>query len=200
MAEMKQGAIDILKKLENNKCKSLSEIKRLARLKKIGILKTNGGLDDCADDIVSLLRYSYQLSDDFINSIYSQTEELLDIISKGFYEKLADRAICREDGKLVKQKIIESESSMRHSIFSKGNSVKLNENLKLKLIGDKKKRKRGEIVMKDDDLFEVIKPSIPIEKVILHPKTNEELTIAIEKIQKNTANILKEWGITNSLQ
>ena len=140
------------------------------------------------------------LENEIINGEESHTDELLDIISKGFYEKLADRAIFREDGKLVKEKIIESESSMRHSIFSKGNSVKLNENLKLKLIGDKKKRKRGEIVMKDDDLFEVIKPSIPIEKVILHPKTNEELTIAIEKIQKNTANILKEWGITNSLQ
>src|SRR3989338_6171423 len=99
------------------------------------------------------------LENEIINGEESHTDELLDIISKGFYE-----------------------------------------NLKLKLIGDKKKRKRGEIVMKDDDLFEVIKPSIPIEKVILHPKTNEELTIAIEKIQKNTANILKEWGITNSLQ
>src|SRR3989304_3376313 len=49
-----------------------SEIKRLARLKTIGILKTNGGVGDFADYIVSLLRYSYQLSDDFINSIYSQ--------------------------------------------------------------------------------------------------------------------------------
>ncbi|HAP67244.1 MAG TPA: hypothetical protein DCQ99_05495 [Nitrospinae bacterium] len=87
-------AIDILKKLENNKCKSLSEIKRLARLKKIGILKTNGGLDDCADDIVSLLRYSYQLSDDFINSIYSQTEELPSDTAKPYknnYEYLADQ-------------------------------------------------------------------------------------------------------------
>ena len=304
-------AIDILKKLQNNKCKSLGELKKLVRLKDRGVLKIARGLGNADDNIASLLHCSYQLSDDFINSIYGRTEELpldtakpykdnyeyladqferlnifkniaedisrklergesisdgvknkqiekgliniertiaermgktdiafpfeefkkknnlsrkeelvvigileneiisgresytdelLDIISQSSYEKLVDRAIFDEDGKLVKEKIIESEASMRHRIFSKGNPVKLNENLRLKLIGDKKKRKRGEIAMNGDDFFEAIKPSIPIEKVILHPKTNEELTIAIEKLQKNTANVLKEWGIKNSLQ
>ena len=41
---------------------------------------------------------------------------------------------------------------------------------------------------------------MPLDKVILHPKTNEELKMVIEKIQGNTANLLAEWGIKGSLQ
>ena len=42
---------------------------------------------------------------------------------------------------------------------------------------------------------------MPFDKVILHPKTNEELKrLQLKKNQGDTANLLAEWGIKGSLQ
>lgn len=126
-------------------------------------------------------------------------DKILDIISPTSYERLADRALLQEGGKLIKKKILETGSTSR--IFPIGRrvgSIRLNNNLKVNLLEEKKKQRKEKF--KGDSFFEIIKPSVPFDKVILHPKTSEELSIAIEKIEGSAANILQEWGIKNNLQ
>ena len=77
-------------------------------------------------------------------------------------------------------------------------AVRLNDKIKGMLSERRKGRK--EKIARATAFFEIVKPSVALDKVILHPKTNEELKIAIEKIQGNTANLLAEWGIKGSLQ
>ena len=126
-------------------------------------------------------------------------DDLLDVISQTPYERLTDKRLFQKDGRLMKERIIETCTAGR-SIFGgeRIEAVKLNNKIKWVLLGEKKRQKKEK--MKGDNFFEVVKPSVALGKVILHPKTNEELKIAVEKIQGNTSNLLAEWGIKGSLQ
>src|SRR3989338_114816 len=125
-------------------------------------------------------------------------EDILSVISQTPYEKLTDRILLKEDAKLFKKKIIETESE-RHIFRSRRSvTIKLNEKLKTKLLGDKKERKQKRGKLKNDSLYELVKPCVSLDNVILHPKTMEELYIAIEKVKGNTSNLLQEWGIKNN--
>lgn len=303
--EMK--AFDIIKAIEKDKKNVFLEIKRLARLKELGIVEVAGNRSDNTDG-VGLLRSSVCLSDKFLNRLYKHDKEeetvntsaepykdnfeylcdqfervtilkeikdinesrgsrknrdasniknptekikeleirienrlnktdktfpfeefkkkknltrkeeliviallgekvvwedsyeiddMLGIISRTSYEKLTDRALLREDGRLFKTKIVETDSE--NHIFRKITIIRLNEKLKTKLLGEKKERRHKRGKFKTDGFFEMIKPSISLDKVILHPKTMEELNVAIEKTDGNTSNILQEWGIKNNL-
>ncbi|MBI5048905.1 MAG: hypothetical protein HZB54_08160, partial [Deltaproteobacteria bacterium] len=123
---------------------------------------------------------------------------VLEIISQTPYERLAYRALLQENGKLFKKKLLETGSTTR--IFPVGRrmgSLRLNNNLKMQFLEEKKRQRRDKL--KGDGFFEIIKPSVPFDKVILHPKTGEELNIAIEKIEGVAAKLLHEWGIKGNL-
>lgn len=126
-------------------------------------------------------------------------DDLLGIISPTPYERLTDKRLFQKDGRLIKDKIIQTCTAGRN-IFGgdRIEAVRLNDKIKWMLLGEKKRQKKEKL--RSDNFFEFIKPSVALDKVILHPKTNEELKIAVEKIQGNTSNLLAEWGIKGSLQ
>lgn len=126
-------------------------------------------------------------------------DDLLGIISPTPYERLTDKRLFQKDGRLIKDKIIQTCTAGRN-IFGgdRIEAVKLNEKIKWILLGEKKRQKKEKL--QSDNFFEFVKPSVSLDKVILHPKTNEELKIAVEKIQGNTSHLLAEWGIKGSLQ
>lgn len=119
-------------------------------------------------------------------------DDLLDIVSKTRYERLYDRKLVEKDGRLVKEKII--EMGKRHSMFDDGEGeyVRLNPAVKAELL-EERKRGNAKSVLKDEKFFEVITPSVPLEKVILHPKTHEDINLAIEMIQGEVPLVLAGW-------
>src|SRR3972149_1677252 len=90
-------------------------------------------------------------------------EDILSVISQTPYEKLTDRILLKEDAKLFKKKIIETESE-RHIFRSRRSvTIKLNEKLKTKLPGDKKERKQKRGKLKNDSLYELVKPCVSLD-------------------------------------
>ena len=118
-------------------------------------------------------------------------EDILSVISQTPYEKLTDRILLKEDTKLFKKKIIETESEKHIFRSRRAVTIKLNEKLKTKLLGDKKERKQKRGKFKNYNFFELVKPCVSLDNVILHPKTMEELDISIENVEGNTANLLQ---------
>src|SRR4030067_1232924 len=187
----------LAKKREPEEVKKL-EARITERLQKTDItfpfeeFKKKKGLDQKEELIIlALLRNEAIYKDQY------SIEELLDIISKTPYERLVDRRLLQKDGRLSRKKIIEAAASSRFMGVSFC-SVKLNDKIKVKLLGEKNRNKKNKL--KSDGFFEIVKPSASLDKVVLHPKTNEELSIAIEKIKGTTSNLLNEWGINNNLQ
>lgn len=299
---------DILKHIEKGEGAAIQKIKRVVRLRELGIVETGGRSEENTDSVGALLRASIRLSGDFLNTICSEKEktaddiiapykdnleyladqferirllkeiknireserrkgsgqasslklkeaelkkteariagrmdmtdeifpfeefrkkkklsqkeelivlavlgneivggadgsfidDVLDVISRTPYERLTDKKLIQKDGRLLKEKIIDTGRIAR--LFMDGGraeSIRLNENLKMKFLGEKKRQRREKF--KGDSFFETIKPTVSLDNVVLHPKTGEELSIAIEKIEGNAANLLQEWGIKNNL-
>jgi len=119
-------------------------------------------------------------------------EDMLDIISSTTYEKLNDRALFESEGRLIKEKIVERHSRQR--LFGRAMVIRLKGGLKARLL--EKKRSRRRVELKEDDFFEVVKPSVSLERVILHPATHADIGAVIEMIRGNTAGLLSEWGVS----
>lgn len=245
-------AVDILKHFNEGKSDVVWEIKRLARLKQLEILKINGNQDDNTDSAGAVLRSTFKLSNDFLSLIYSVKDtadnitgykdnfeylseqferirflreprrnnkntdkeelkkvetkianrlsktdktfffeelkkgknlnrkeeliiltmleseivhgedricidEILDVVSKTPYEKLGDRKLLQKDSKLFKKKIIETDSE-NHTIRGRRiNSIRLNEKLKTKLLGEKRGRGEKREKYNTNGFFEVVK-------------------------------------------
>jgi SpoVK/Ycf46/Vps4 family AAA+-type ATPase len=121
-------------------------------------------------------------------------DDLLDIVSKTRYERLSDRKLFDKDGRLAKEKFVTMDK--RNGLFDEGEDeyVKLNPALKAELLEERKRRTKKK-ALKDEKFFEVITPSVLLEKVILHQKTHEDISLAIELLQGEVPQILAEWGI-----
>lgn len=108
-------------------------------------------------------------------------------LSRNQYEKFLNMKMCRKGGSLDKKGLIE--------IYSNGsrepdNVIRLKEAIRLSLLGEKRRKEQ-----KRDNFFELIKPSVVPDNVVLDPATSEELTFIIEILQSRTCQRLKEWDI-----
>ncbi len=119
-----------------------------------------------------------------------EIEDLVNIISTTPYEKLTNKGLLKEEGRLIRDHIVEIRSI--RGLFLEEKRIDLNEGLKARLLGEKKRRSQFKL---KDDFFEIIKPSISLDNVILHPNTYEKLNVAIETFHGETPHTLMEWGI-----
>lgn len=130
---------------------------------------------------------------DVINDNSIEIEDMINLISRTPYEILADRRLFERDGKLNSKKIIEIT---RLSFRGGKTYVEINRDLKQELLEEKKKRKR--VKLSDNGFFEIIKPEILFDNVILPQETMEDVNLAIGMIQGNAHSLLAEWGLKES--
>ncbi len=119
-----------------------------------------------------------------------EIEDLIHFVSTTPYEKLLNKGLFKEEGRLIRDNIVEIRSI--RGLFLEEKHIEINKSLKAKLLGEKKRRSRLKL---KNDFFEIIKPSISLDNVILHPNTHEKLNLAIETIHGETLHTLREWGI-----
>ena len=121
--------------------------------------------------------------------------ELVDLISGSPRDRLANIGLFAKDCRLVKEGIVEfTESETRSG--RKVTNVQLCEKLRRLLIGENKKRHKGETY---DNLFEITKPSVSLNDVILPPKTLASITVAINMMQGHGRSNLHKWGFKHNL-
>ncbi len=120
-------------------------------------------------------------------------EELLWLISNNTYERLTNRRLFSKEGRLMRKQIICMEKI--GAIYGEDELVRLNRTLIERFTEEKKRKKKGPIDI-EDNIFEVITPKVSLDSVILHPRTREAITLAMETVSGDTGRILRKWGLS----
>ena len=125
---------------------------------------------------------------------------LINLISFDDYEKIKNRSLLEEGSKLIESMLIDYDE-MLNSFGGVTRSFYISEEILQKIMHpnkDKKSKKiKLDMLIEEQELFELIDPKTTIDDVVLHPKTREVLDALLKQIDRNVLKLLKEWGIKN---
>ncbi|MEA3419887.1 MAG: ATP-binding protein [Campylobacterota bacterium] len=129
---------------------------------------------------------------------FREMNTLIELISFDEYEKIKNRALLEEGAKLITEEIIDYEEIL-NMFGGISRSFYLRDEVMQRIIHPKKKKKvtklKLDMLVKEQDLFEYLKPVTTLDDVVLHPKTRETLQTVVKQVDKNVYKKLKEWGL-----
>ncbi|MBI1824344.1 MAG: AAA family ATPase, partial [Nitrospirae bacterium] len=121
-------------------------------------------------------------------------DELIETInesSEGDNESTSPNSF-EEKGKLIKQKLVVLEEESHPIAGFTTKTVRLGEKVLRSLMG--LKRKTGSKTLIKDRFFELVKPEVSLQQVILHPATLNQVRSVIELNSGQVSHLLTEWG------
>jgi len=123
---------------------------------------------------------------------------LIELISFDEYEKIKNRALLEEGSRLITEGIIDYEEIL-NMFGGVSRSFYLQDEVMQRIIHPKKKKKvtklKLDMLVKEQDLFEYLKPTTTLDDVVLHPKTRETLNTVVKQVDKEVFKKLRDWGI-----
>ena len=123
---------------------------------------------------------------------------LIELISFDEYEKIKNRALLEDGAKLITEGIIDYEEIL-NMFGGVSRSFYLQEEVMQRIIHPKKKKKvtklKLDALVKEQDIFEYLKPETTLDDVVLHAKTRETLNSVVKQVDKEVFKKLREWGI-----
>jgi AAA+ superfamily predicted ATPase len=123
---------------------------------------------------------------------------LIELISFDEYEKIKNRALLEEGSKLIAEGIIDYEEIL-NMFGGISRSFYLQEEVIQRIIHPKKKKKvtklKLDALVKEQEIFEYLKPETTLDDVVLHPKTRETLSNVVKQVDKEVFKKLRAWGI-----
>jgi len=141
------------------------------------------------------------LKEEYSSGEYESLREmntLLRLVSKDEYDLIKNRSLLEEGSTLIDQEIIDYDELLT-SFAGVTRSFFINEEILHKIMHPHKAKKpttiKLETLVEDQEIFELVKPKININDVILHPKTKEILDNLMMQMDKKVAKRLQEWGI-----
>jgi len=123
---------------------------------------------------------------------------LVSLISFDDYEKIKNRALLEEGSKLIENEIIDYDE-MLNGFGGVSRSFYISEELLQKIMHPDKEKKSKKIkldmLISEQDLFELVDPKTTLDDVVLTPKTRELLDNLLKQLDRNVVRLLREWGI-----
>jgi SpoVK/Ycf46/Vps4 family AAA+-type ATPase len=123
---------------------------------------------------------------------------LISLISVDDYEKIKNRSLLEEGSKLIENLIIDYDE-MLSTFGGVTRSFFISEDILQKIMHPNKEKKNKKIkldmLIGEQELFELIDPKTNLDDVILPPKTKEVLDNLLKQIDKSVVKLLREWGI-----
>ncbi|MEA3490442.1 MAG: ATP-binding protein [Campylobacterota bacterium] len=122
---------------------------------------------------------------------------LIELISFDEYDKIKNRALLEEGAKLITEEIIDYEEIL-NMFGGISRSFYLRDEVMQQIIHPKKNKKvtklKLNMLVKEQDIFEYLKPDTSLDDVVLHPKTRETLQTVVKQVDKSVYKKLKSWG------
>ena len=123
---------------------------------------------------------------------------LIGLISLDDYEKIKNRSLLEEGSKLIENLIIDYDE-MLSTFGGVTRSFFIAEEVLQKIMHPNKEKKSKKIkldmLIGEQEIFELIDPKTSLEDVILHPKTKEVLDNLLKQVDKGVVKLLREWGV-----
>ena len=144
---------------------------------------------------LALLKEEYSGGDDNLREMNT----LIDLISFDDYEKIKNRELLEEKSNLIEKGIIDYDE-MLTPFGGIARSFYITEDVLSDIIHPKKKKKEKmklDVLIKEQEIFELIEPKTTLDDVVLHPKTRETIDTLLRQMDKDVTSRLKAWGIRN---
>ncbi len=125
---------------------------------------------------------------------------LINLISFDDYEKIKNRSLLEDGSRLIESMLIDYDE-MLNSFGGVTRSFYISEDILQRIMHPNKQKKNKKIkldmLIEEQELFELIDPKTTIDDVVLHPKTREVLDALLKQVNRDVLKLLKEWGIKN---
>ena len=144
---------------------------------------------------LALLKEEYGGSDESIRDMNS----LIALVSSDDYEKIKHRSLLEESGNLISNGLIDYDE-MLTPFGGINRNFYIPESILYKISHPVKKEKRQQkikldMLIQDQEMFELIEPKKSLEDVVLNEKTKKTLDLLLRQVDKDVVDRLKKWGI-----
>jgi SpoVK/Ycf46/Vps4 family AAA+-type ATPase len=136
---------------------------------------------------------------------YSSTEgnlremnTLIDLISFDDYERIKNRALLEDGSRLINDDVIDYEEMLNPFGGISRAFYIVDEVLQSIMHPHKKKKARKlklDMLIKEQEIFELIEPTTSLENVVLNPATDKTLQNLMHQLDREVVAKLHEWGI-----
>ncbi|EAH9959363.1 ATP-binding protein [Campylobacter coli] len=145
---------------------------------------------------LALLKEEYTLSNE--NSVSREMNSLLSLVSENDLEKHKNKSLLQENAPLLN--LIEYDEYL-NAFGDISKSFFITDEILQRIINFEPKQNKKikiESVLKDQDIFELIEPSIDINDIIMPENTKELLENILKQQDKKVLERLNSWGIKSN--
>ncbi|MGB5867197.1 MAG: ATP-binding protein [Arcobacteraceae bacterium] len=144
---------------------------------------------------LALLKEEYAGGDESIRDMNS----LIALVSSDDYEKIKYRSLLEESGNLISNNLIDYDE-MLTPFGGINRNFYIPEQILYKISHPIKKQTRQnkiklDMLIEDQEMFELIEPKKSLEDVVLNDKTKATLELLLQQVDKKVVERLKKWGI-----
>lgn len=143
---------------------------------------------------LALLKEEYSAGDANLREMNA----LIDLISLDEYERIKNRSLLEEGSRLISEDIMDYEE-MLNPFGGITRAFYIADEVLQSIIHPQKKKKirrlKLDMLIKEQDLFELVESNTGLDDVVLDSKTQETLENLMKQVDKSVISRLHEWGI-----
>lgn len=143
---------------------------------------------------LALLKEEYNAGESSIREMNT----LIDLVSFDEYDRIKNRALLEEGATLVASNLIDYEE-MLSPFGNISRTFYIVDDVLQSIMHPQKKKKvrklKLDMLIKEQDIFELIEPDSSLDDVVLHPKTKAVLDNIMRQMDKEVVSRLQDWGI-----
>ncbi len=143
---------------------------------------------------LALLKEEYSAGDANLREMNT----LIDLISVDEYDRIKNRSLLEDGSRLITEEIMDYEE-MLNPFGGITRAFYIAEEVLQSIIHPQKKKKvrklKLDMLIKEQDIFELVEPTTTLNDVVLHPKTEETLNNLMRQVDKEVVTRLHAWGI-----
>ncbi|MBD3801454.1 MAG: ATP-binding protein [Campylobacterales bacterium] len=148
---------------------------------------------------LALLKEEYSAGD---NSLREMTA-LIDLISSDEYDRIRNRSLLEEGSKLLTEEIIDYEE-MLNPFGGIARAFYIVDEVLQNIMHPQKKKKvhklKLDMLIKEQEIFELVDPTTSLDDVVLNPSTRRVLDNLMHQMDKRVVQRLVEWGVKSKKQ